>query len=90
MARKKKEASVFFAYRPREVARLTPRRLLFEGEAIAIGGEVTVNQRPPKLPRTVREATPEEYEKLYQLGYTHLIERVKVSGAENDESEEDE
>ena len=64
-------------YLPNQTAKSQPRVLIFEGSQIAIGKEVKKEFTAPKPSTIVPEATPEQYEKLYLAGYTHLIEKVE-------------
>jgi len=69
------------SYIPTEKAKANPRWTLLgspgKKKKVGIGGEVVIRKKPPKLPITVPEATPAEYEELYELGYVDLIERVE-------------
>jgi len=67
------------------------------GKRVAIGGDITVNQTPPALPKTIKECTEIEYQELYDNGFTlffDLVEdkakqinkKVKKESVEHDEA----
>lgn len=47
-------------------------------KAYAIGGDVKLNDSPPKLGRTISECTDAEYKLLYELGYTRFFQEETV------------
>ena len=88
MAKKKKEGdkkkteglAPSVSYLPNQEAKLRPRRYrLPSGDWIGIGGEIILPAKPPQFPkdRKIREATPEEYEKLFP-SHKHLINYVEL------------
>jgi len=80
MGRRRKKR---YEYRPTAEAVETPRTIAWNGVHIAIGKTVTIKRTPPALPKVVREATPEEYETLFEeKGLTNLIEKVEISEEE--------
>lgn len=62
---------------PKKEAKILPRAVELNGSWIGIGGSILRTPEPPELPYTLPEATPEQYEQLYNMGYTSLIEEVK-------------
>lgn len=74
------------SYKPTQEALRKPRRVFLNGFGwVGIGGSISINQTPPKLPATIviPEATAEQYEKLYNIGYRHLIYAEPVASQES-------
>lgn len=77
-------------YRPTAEARNSPRRYYLEHEKvwIGIGGSITVENLPPKLPASyiVHEATEAQYELLYNKGLTKLVELTQTNESQHSKS----
>ena len=59
-------------YRPTESRREKPVHTELtpgSGRRVAVGGDIVITPKPPKLPRTIKEATQEEYEILFNRGF---------------------
>lgn len=63
-------------YVPNELAKKKPIYLV--KRKVAIGGNITIPQTAPKLPVVIKEATPEQYKELYELGFTRYIDKKKA------------
>jgi len=63
-------------YVPTEEAKSLHRHLILDGVVVGVGGDVKVTRTAPKKSYVAKEATAEQYEKLYHLGYTHLVEKA--------------
>jgi len=53
------------------------------GKRVAIGGDITVNQTPPKLPKIIKECTESEYQQLYDSGLTFFFDLVENKAKPN-------
>ena len=58
-------------------------------KAYAIGGDVKLNDNPPKLGRTISECTDAEYKLLYKLGYTRFFQEETVKTKATKKQKED-
>ena len=67
-------------YRPSKEAKHRPRAIQLDGSWIGVGASITRGGTPPNLPTILAEATAEQYEALYKMGYTSLVEEVKSVG----------
>jgi len=47
------------------------------GKRVAIGGDITINQTPPALPKIIKECTESEYQELYDSGLTLFFDLVE-------------
>ena len=85
MAGKKK------TYGPSEWRKENPIRIQVErgGEWVCVGVPVKIEPEPPKLPVTVREATPEEYKILFERGISGVIELGGEDEKKDDNTESD-
>lgn len=64
-------------YKPSKEAKRLPRAIQLDGSWIGVGASITREATPPKLPTILAEATAEQYEALYNMGFTTLVEEIK-------------
>lgn len=69
------EAVVEVIYFPKPEAVKLPRWFIHNGAKIAIGRPILIEPKPPKTSYTIPEATAAQYEELYTMGLTHLIDK---------------
>jgi len=47
------------------------------GKRVAIGGDITLHQTPPALPKIIKECTESEYQELYDSGAIFFFDLVE-------------
>ena len=70
-------------YKAKKFCIAAPRTVTLDGTRVAIGGDVTIQADPPAIDYIIKEATSAQYKKLYDLGYTSLIENVEEPSLED-------
>lgn len=67
-----------YKYEPIDRYKERPVHTTWKGGIVAIGGDSLIPRSKPKQDIVVPEATQEQYQELYENGFSHVIKKVKI------------